>query len=120
MDLEEHQRPSCIRGYHVYKQVWTAIGEIFSCVRETSNSVDRYAVAVLKEDVVIGHLPKKISKVCSLFLRRGGSIHCQVTGTRQYSADLTQGGLEIPCELLFKAKAKEIEKIKKFIKKKAS
>ena len=35
-----------------------------------------------------GHLPRKMSKVCSLFLRRGGSIRCKVTGSRRYSSDL--------------------------------
>ena len=32
-----------------------------------------------------------------LFLRHGGSIRCRVTASRRYSADLPQGGLEIPC-----------------------
>ena len=29
-------------------------------------SLDHYAVAVLRDDVVVGHLPKKISRICSL------------------------------------------------------
>ena len=28
--------------------------------RKTLNSTDRYAVAVLKDDVIIGHLPKGV------------------------------------------------------------
>ena len=48
------------------------LGEILPCHRETANVSDRYAVAVLKDDVVVGHLPKKFSKMFSLFLRRGG------------------------------------------------
>ena len=76
--------------------------------------VDRYAVAVVK-GTVVGHLPKKISKISSLFLRRGGYIKCEVTGKRRYSSDLSQGGLEIPCRLIFKSKdKKEIDKIKKY------
>ena len=39
----------------------------------------------------------------SLFLRRGGTIECAVTGHCKYSAELAQGGLEVPCSLLFKA-----------------
>ena len=62
------------------------------------------------DEVIIGHLPKRISKICSLFLRRGGSITCTVTGGRRYSGDL--GGLEIPCTLLFKSKGKEIQKLR--------
>ena len=50
---------------------------------------DRYAVAVLKQETIIEHFPRKISKVCSLFLRRGGSIRCTVTGSRRHSSDLS-------------------------------
>ena len=84
-------------------------------MQEGANSADRYAVAVLKEETIIGHLPRKMSKVCSLFLRRGGSIRCKVTGSRRYSSDLPQGGLEIPCSLLFKANVKEITKLRKVL-----
>ena len=51
----------------------------------------------------MGHVPRTISTVCSLFLRRGGgSIECQINGNRRYSRDLPQGGLEIPCVLTFR------------------
>ena len=58
--------------------------------------MDRYAVAVVKADTVIGHV-QKFSWLYCLFLRRGGSITCQVTEARRYSTDLLQGGLESPC-----------------------
>lgn len=111
--MEEFEVPWCIRGYHIYKDIWhAAIGQHLSCRREPDNTSDRYAVAVIKDGIIIGHLPRKISKVSSLFLRRGGSICCIVTGGRRYSADLPQGGLEIPCGLLFKGKVKEIQKLR--------
>jgi len=47
-----------------------------------------------KDGIIIGHLPRKVLRLCSLFLRRGGCISCVVTGRRQYLADLLQGGLE--------------------------
>ena len=85
----------------MYQAIWVAaVGEELACEREPTNSSDRYAVAVLKGGVIIGHLPRKISKMCSLFLRRGGSISCVVSGARRYSSDLPQGGLEVPCKLL--------------------
>ena len=49
----------------------------------------------------VGHVPRKISAICSIFIRRGGSILCIVKGSRRYSSDLPQGGLEIPCTLEF-------------------
>ena len=114
--MEEFGRDCCIRGYHIYKETWrAAIGEELECDREPGNSCDRYAIAVKRSGVVIGHLPRKVSRVCSLFLRRGGVISCTVTGGRRYSGDLAQGGLEIPCFLLFKHKPKELQKLKKLL-----
>ena len=110
------ERRCCVRGYHVYREVWAAaVGEVLICERESDNASDRYTVAVKREGTIVGHLPRKMTRVhvCSLFLRRGGSITCIVTGHRRYSADLPQGGLEVPCSLLFKAIPKEILKLKK-------
>ena len=46
-------------SYHVYKDVWTAsIDEHLPCQRETTNPADRFAVAVMKGDTVVGHVPK--------------------------------------------------------------
>ena len=115
--METCERNSCVRGYHVYRTIWdAAIGEDLVCEREPTNEHDRYAVAVKKDGIIIGHLPRDISKPCSLFLRRGSNITCYVTGHRRYSADLPQGGLEIPCVLRFEGELKEVAKIKKYIK----
>ena len=104
----------CIRGYHVYKAIWrAAITETLDCEREPTNASDRY---VVRGGVIIGHLLRKISRVCSIFLRRGGTIRCVVVGTKRYSQDLPQGGLEIPCRLQFEGETKEIEKVKKHFK----
>ena len=79
-----------------YKAIWdAALGEQLRCQREPTNPHDAYAVAVLKSGVVVGHVPRRISSVCSLFLRHGGVIDCVVAGVKQYSADLPQGGLEV-------------------------
>ena len=103
-----------IRGYPVYQAVWDAqIGEELSCVTECENVRDPFTVAVKKSNLTVGHIPKKISALCSLFLLRGGTITCQVTGSRRYSDDLVQGGLEIPCALKFKGDAKLVNKVKK-------
>ena len=65
---------SNIKGYHVYKSVWTptlqeqVYGEI-----EPHNPVDKYAVAVKKDEKVVGHLPLgengKFAKIIFYFLR---------------------------------------------------
>ena len=110
---ERFERPCCIRGYHEYVRIWKPVlGETVECRREPGNTKDRYAVSVVKEDTIIRHLPRKVSKLCSLFLRRGGRILCTVLGSRQFSADLPQGGLQIPCRLIFQGSFKEVKKTK--------
>jgi len=93
---------SCVRGYHVYKDVWAAsAGAVLQCEREARNSNDPYAVAVHKDGLTVGHIPRTISCICSVFVRRGGSIVCTITGKRKHSCDLPQGGLEFPCTYTF-------------------
>ena len=98
---------SAIRGYHIYKDIWPSpvIEDQLLCEREIGNSHDPMSVAVKKqidgENTVVGHVPRRISPLCSVFIRRGGSITCIVNGPRRYSADLPQGGLELPCKLMF-------------------
>ena len=54
----EYRKGLCVRGYHVYNDVWeAAAGETLVCVREPRNAYDRYAVAVEKDGRIIGHLP---------------------------------------------------------------
>ena len=109
-----------VRGYHKYKDIWVAVvGEELSCRREPTNREDHFAVAAVKDSNIVGHVPRKISStICSLFLRQSGSIICRVTGNRQYSSDLPQGGLEVPCVLTFSCAAKDgnrLEKVKRLI-----
>ena len=115
--METYERACCVRGYHVYRYIWSAaVGEVLSCERQPTNSRDRYAVVVKKDGEAIGHLPRKVSRVCSLFLRRGGTIHCRVSGGRRFSSELAQGGLEVPCKAVFSAKPEEIKKLKRSLK----
>ena len=96
----------CVRGHHIYKDVWSpSLGEVLQCTRELENTKDRYAVAVVHRSTVVGHIPRKIAAASALFLARKGTICCEVTGTRCYSEDLPQGGLEIPCKLTFSHRA---------------
>ena len=103
---------SCVRGYHVYMATWTPVlGEEVSCIREMNNVKDRHSVAVVKNGSVVGRLPRKISLLCSLFIRKGGSIVCKIIGSREHSQDLPQGGLQIPCTILFTGSIENIKKL---------
>ena len=38
---------SCVRGYHIYKDIWEAsVGEELPCQHESGNRADPFAVAV--------------------------------------------------------------------------
>ena len=108
---------SCVRGFHVYQDIWTPVlHEELDCERERGNIEDLYAVAVKKNGHIVGHIPRKISAICSTFIRRGGCIICTVTGSRRYSRDLVQGGLEIPCVTTFITDSEiEVNKVKKIL-----
>ena len=87
LTMEELERACCICGHHVYKEIWeAAVGEVLSCERKARIAHDRYAVAVKVTGTtdIVGHLPWKVSRVCSLFLRRGGTLDCTVTGARNF------------------------------------
>ena len=117
--MDRFSKESCNRGHHVYKSVWhPTIGEELDCRREVTNPSDRYAVAVVKDGTIVGHLPKKLSRLFSIFLRSGSVVRCLVTGARTYSADLPQGGLEVPCTLIFDGKG--LNKLKKLLQRKGN
>ena len=72
-----------IRGHHVHKEIWMPVeGEVLPCTREVGNSCDSMTVAVKKGTESVGHVPRKILAICSIFLQRGGSITSRVAGHR--------------------------------------
>ena len=88
---------SFVRGHHVYCEDWTpTVGEILTLQSEPGNSHYEYAVAVVKDSMDIGHVPRPVSRVVFHFLRREGHQGlCEVTGSR-----LNRGahlGVEVPC-----------------------
>ena len=65
----------CVRAYPVYKDV---------CTRKPINATNRYPVTVTKNEEIVGQLARKLSKVCSLFIGRGGSTSFMITGDTYY------------------------------------
>ena len=100
-DSSTFQCDSFVRGYHVYMNVWEPlVGECLKRKKEPTNKMDKTAVAVIRinsysEEVVVGPVPKNLSKILFMFLSLS---HCAldifVTGKR-----INHGcgyGLEIP------------------------
>jgi len=68
-----------VRGYHVYLSIWEAsIYDELMCARELGNLRNPFAFTIIKSDQTVGHVPLKISSLCSLFLRCGRNITCKV------------------------------------------
>ena len=81
---------SCIRGYHVYQNVWTlSVGQVLGCEREPQNREDPNAVATKASGIVVGYIPCSVSCIFSTFLSHSKSISCTITGSRRYSSDLS-------------------------------
>ena len=59
-------------GVHIARRRTAVSG-----MKKTNLTRSACAVAVLKSATVVEHLPRKISTLYSLFIRRGGAIRCQ-------------------------------------------
>ena len=70
-NLQVFEIDSYVRGYHAYTDVWSpVIGETLLVKREPSNVKNRHAVAIFKEDAVVGHVPYNIAPRFSQFLSK--------------------------------------------------
>ena len=50
MELEEFRVDVCVRGQHIYKDIWYAVvGEVLVCEREPNNFQDRLCCSCKKE-----------------------------------------------------------------------
>ena len=59
--VESYEVETVVRGYHIYQEIWSAaVGTILSCRQERFNAHDSYTVAMIKDDVVVGHVPRNI------------------------------------------------------------
>ena len=90
---------SYVRGHHVYQDDWTPFHrEVLQLKREPDNSVDKNAVAVVKNDgSVVGHVPYNLAPTFSNFLKRDfNKATVEITGNK-----VNRGagyGLELPCK----------------------
>ena len=101
---------STVRGHHVYKTRWSpSIGEELCCEVEEDNTFDRYAVAVTKDERVVGHVPRELARICYFFLKKQHStMTCTVTDKRRPSDGK---GLVVPCIYIFNGKERHVQKL---------
>jgi len=66
--MEEFHIVSVVQSHHVYKSIWTPhIGEVLVACVESDNSEDDYAVAIVKGNVVVGHIPPDFPEIFTTF-----------------------------------------------------
>ncbi len=67
-----------IRGYHEYMNVWPSpqIGELLACTPEPNNPWDSYAVSIVRDAKIVGHLPYEIAHLCYFFIQEGLFMPC--------------------------------------------
>ena len=97
-----------VRGFHVYRVYWdSVIGEKLTTQPDPDGRTfgDKHSVAVMKDRMTVGHLPKDITCLAKYFIVHGGKITCRVTGKKKRSKVL-RGGLEVPCTYEFTMKGK--------------
>ena len=75
---------SFVMEYHDYMHLWTPrAGEVLTLHREPQNTVDQHAVAVIKNNLVVGHVPYNLAPLFSYFLRRScNKGTAEVTGDK--------------------------------------
>ena len=100
---------------HAYKDLWTPqVGEMLLLQQEPTNPKDLSAVAVMKEDEIVGHVPYNITSLLSTFLKRDCSKgFAEVTGNA-----LNRGagyGMEVPCKYRLYGPCEYIAKLREYI-----
>ena len=98
--------PCGLRGFHVYKELSNPkLNEKLETIHEENNPHDRYAVAAIRKTVsrlrpvVVGHLPREISRFTRFIILHGATVKVKVSDTKYRRSPLIQGGLEIPVEV---------------------
>ena len=84
--VTKYQKALCVCGYHVYEDIWEMKPYIYAekvdCLLEPGNFHDKIAIAVEKDGIIIGYLPRNVLCIRDLLLKTGGTIRCPVTGRR--------------------------------------
>ena len=118
--LAIYYKESVVRGHHVFKRIWIpVVGEVLVVERERGNPEDRFAVSVLQDGTVVGHIPREFSKLCWDFLRHNDKMTCEVTGRRKRSS-VEGKGLVVPCLYKLEAGEKFIVRLHEVFEKKRS
>ena len=94
------------------ERVWMShAGETLLLRAEHGNTVDLFAVAVVKGSNIVGHVVMDYSRVFWYFIqKRHSSIVCKISGSRCLS-EVSGKGSEVPCQYVFTGQQKHVAKL---------
>ena len=106
--------------YHAYRSLWTPnVNKILQTQRQPDNPTDKYAVCVLQDAKVVGHLTTgcngHFAKTIFYFLRNDAYAKCSV---RILGKPVNLGnneGSQVPCVLQFEGQRRFIDTLKRNI-----
>ena len=105
-------------GFHEYRKIWEPkSNEILEVKMEPTNKMDKFAVAVIKNKKIIGHLPLgktgRFSKTIFYFLKCEYN-DCKVKIVDGKAVNLGDAmGMTVPCLLLFRGQSDYIDILSK-------
>ena len=107
-------------GYHEYlKKSAPFLGEVLQCRMEPDNIVDKYAIAVMNKDRVVGQLMKrknlKFEKTV-FFFRKTDEIDSATVKIAGKAVNKGKGmGMGVPCSILFTGNKPKLDKLKEIL-----
>ena len=110
---------SHVKGYHAYLDDWKpCCGEVLQAIPEPNNAVDKYAVCVLKDGEVVGHLKRgkrgRFAKTIFYFLEADQHSSCSVIIKADKAVNFGDGeGMQVPCKLRISGQEKFLNILKK-------
>ena len=82
--------------------------------RENDNDYDRFSVAIVKEQEVVGHVPRRISNIIFfLGYDENNIVSCEITG--QHINRRAGLGIEVPCVYRFRGHGTHITQSQEFL-----
>ena len=110
---------SHVKGYHAYLDDWKPCrGEVLQAIPEPNNAVDKYAVCVLKDGEVVGHLKRgkrgRFAKTIFYFLEADQHSSCSVIIKADKAVNFRDGkGMQVSCKLRISGQEKFVNILKK-------
>ena len=108
---------SFVMGFHVYRKIWEPKSNEILDVKMPTNKMDKFAVAVIKNKNIIGHLPlgktERFSKTVFYFFKCEYN-DCKVKIVDGKAVNLgDRMGMRIPYLVLFRRKSDYIDILSK-------